>query len=236
MLNGEGVFLVNCVMDALCLWAAGKFMHVPIRRKRALLSGLLGGIYALFDLWWPFGGALLLAGARGVLMSICAFPMRGAVKGMGGMVLVGLCAGGATGLLFSHCGARTALASAGAVMASFALYGSRSGLKRGVMEITHGEKRVWVPVLMDTGNGLQDAFADRAVVVVQKRYLASLLILPEHVHMIAVQTAGGEAVLPCFVPDRCRVRWTGEKAKDVWVSVAWTDAPLPLGLFPPHGL
>ena len=234
MLNGESVFLVNCVMDALCLWAAGRFLHLPIRRKRVLLSGALGGVYALFDLWWPFGGALPLAGAAGVLMSICAFPPGGALKGMGGMVLVGVCAGGVTGVLFPHCGPWTALLTAGAAMASFSLDGGRGAAKRGVLEVRYHGKTAWVPVLMDTGNSLTDT--GRAVAVVSKRYLASLDIPQERIHMICARTAGGDAMLPCFVPDGCWVHLIGRRAKAVWVNVAWTDAPLPLGLFPPGGL
>ena len=235
-LHGEGYLLLNAGMDAVCILAAGHFLQLPMSGSRTALASLLGGIYALLALWQPAFAGLEAMLASSLCMGMVAYP-RHALRGTGGIWLVGLCGNGMAQTL-GRLGADGAAMLLGSVclMLSFCLMGrKRQGSMRGVMCIEWKGKCVHMPVMVDTGNLLRDPVSGLPVVVAPldlcREWEDELYALPR----IRAQTACGSMALPCFRPDQCTVRMRGQSIC-IRTVTALTEEKLPLALLPASAL
>ena len=50
MVYVDSVFVLNALMDYLLVLCAARLAGIPLRRRRYLLAGLLGGAYAVAEL------------------------------------------------------------------------------------------------------------------------------------------------------------------------------------------
>ena len=48
----DSVFVLNALMDYLLVLCAARLAGIPLRRRRYLLAGLLGGAYAAYCWRW----------------------------------------------------------------------------------------------------------------------------------------------------------------------------------------
>ncbi len=65
------LFLINFSMDFLCFFLLSRLFSRPCRVIRAILASVIGGLYAVFSLFLPFKGLLLLLCDVGVCAVMC---------------------------------------------------------------------------------------------------------------------------------------------------------------------
>ena len=71
----DSVFLFNALLDYLLFLSTARLAGIPLRRRRYLLSGVLGGLYAA-AVFLPGGGFLtetLVKAGVGLLLALIAF-------------------------------------------------------------------------------------------------------------------------------------------------------------------
>lgn len=176
----DSVFCFNALLDYLLFLSAACLAGIPLRRRRYLLSGLLGGVYAAaaFLPGGAFLTATLVKAAVGLLLALVAFgrekrfwrltlltlviacALAGSVLALGS--LAGQTIPNARGIFYTDVTAKTLLLSAAGV------YLVLTGLFRAAG--AHGLRGELLPVrvcvlgqtvcltaLRDTGNTLRDA-------------------------------------------------------------------------------
>ena len=75
MVYVDSVFVLNALMDYLLVLSVGRLAGIPLRRRRYLLAGLLGGAYAVavFLPGLGFLAATPVKLAAGVLLALAAY-------------------------------------------------------------------------------------------------------------------------------------------------------------------
>ena len=71
----DSVFLFNALLDYLLFLSTARLAGIPLRRRRYLLCGVLGGLYAA-AVFLPGGGFLtetLVKAGVGLLLALIAF-------------------------------------------------------------------------------------------------------------------------------------------------------------------
>ena len=160
---------LNFLVDLLLLTGANRLAGYPAGWRKALPAALLGGIYggACFLPGFLFLGNFLWRMVSLVLMSVLAFGVDGGTlrrgilfsllsMALGGIVLA-MDSGGIGGLLAGTAGV--------CAMCVFSR-GNGIGEKRfAQVQLTHGDQRVDLTALCDTGNTLRDPVTGERVLV-----------------------------------------------------------------------
>lgn len=79
MVYVDSVFVLNALMDYLLVLCAARLAGIPLRRRRYLLAGLLGGAYAVavFLPGLGFLSATPVKLAAGILLALAGLWRRG---------------------------------------------------------------------------------------------------------------------------------------------------------------
>lgn len=243
VLYADVLFLINFILDFLCLYTAGAVLAVKMKLYRIFIAAAAGGFYSLlaaYALSSPafyvpaahVAGAFLLCFIAYGTSSPKAFIGRTAV-----FILTAAFAGGAlsaffslAGKYYSYNGGLYADISPGfligvAVFSVGAAYLYALVCRRKIShttvcaEIEKDGETFQVTLLVDSGCFVVDPLTGKGVVVVS--HAAFLGKTPSTPRVIPVKTAGGNALLYGFKPDKLTLAPLGGvgKTKDAVVAV-----------------
>jgi len=188
------LFLVNFIMDCLCLYVSGKVLNMRISKLKLFCAGFAGGLYGLAsacnELCEPFFGI-----AVSVLMTLICFnpkSMASFFKSLVLMYCVGMLFGGIMTFMqrimyenrlltvFSKGAGFVVFLVVAALMFVFVLLSSlifRVYIHRKSADciIEADDRSKKVRFLVDTGNMLRDPYTDKAVIIVKAQVLDGLL-------------------------------------------------------------
>ena len=193
--------LINFSMDLLCLMIVGSLLHRRVRRLRAILAAILGGLYAAASLLLALDGAVGFACDAGVAILLCviAFHTRGekfraVLKNAAVFVLTSMLLGGIMTGLYSLLNRLSlpleSLQGDGISVWIFALVtavagvltargGSFLGFSGKVSHVTlHAVlfgRAVELCAMVDSGNLLRDPVSGKSVIVADVERLRPLL-------------------------------------------------------------
>lgn len=189
----DAVFLENLAVDYILLIAASRISGVPARRWRAAAAAALGGVYALVSALAP-GGVLTSFFVKlsvGLVMVVTVFGLRarllrvalvffGVSAAFAGAVMAAALVSGRSPGLGSGVPFGTLVLSFALFYALFTLVFRTSGSHRVRGEIrrltvTYRGRRVTLPALTDTGNGLREPVSGLPVTVCSLEAVAPLL-------------------------------------------------------------
>ena len=184
----DSVFVLNALTDYFLLLATAQLAGVPLRRRRFVLSAVLGGLYAA-AVFLPGGGFLSAMPGKllsALVMALTAYGWSRMLPrlmvllllvscGFAGCVLaLGLAAGGIPvrqGIFYTDVDLRVLLLAAGGAYIVFSVV-FRAGARQAVRgtlttaEAVLAGRSVRLRVLCDTGNALRDPVTGRPVLVV----------------------------------------------------------------------
>ena len=185
----DSVFVLNALMDYLLVLCAARLAGIPLRRRRYLLAGLLGGAYAVavFLPGLGFLSATPVKLAAGILLALAAYGGEAKLLrltlllfavscAMAGCVLaLGLVAGGGVpmvnGVFYTDVDAKVLLTAAAAaylvltvVFRAAAGKGVRGELVRA--QVCLAGRTTAFTAFCDTGNALRDPVSGAPVLVV----------------------------------------------------------------------
>ena len=212
------LFLVNAVMDCLCLCMTARLLHRRLRVWRLLTGTVLGGIYAVVALLLPFGEAASLAADVGVCFAMCALTFglreghgwRGLIGAAGLYTALSMLMGGVmTALfnLFNRAGVAEWLPSGGEGLGAWlflvcSVVGSMVSMRGGRLwrrsgkihlcdvKIEVAKQSVTLRGFVDSGNLLRDPAGGRAVICIGENSAKKLLSS----NLFAVMASGGTDV------------------------------------------
>ena len=189
MVYVDSVFVLNALMDYLLVLCAARLAGIPLRRRRYLLAGLLGGAYAVavFLPGLGFLSATPVKLAAGILLALAAYGGEAKLLrltlllfavscAMAGCVLaLGLVAGGGVpmvnGVFYTDVDAKVLLTAAAAaylvltvVFRAAAGKGVRGELVR--VQVCLAGRTTAFTAFCDTGNALRDPVSGAPVLVV----------------------------------------------------------------------
>ena len=199
----DEIFIVNLLMDALMLWAAGKLMQRPVSLLRLIVSAGVGAFYGVIIflpscIWLANGAAKAICA---LLMAWIAFGWvnwRTYIKAVIYMYLVSFTLGGSTVALMYFCGQYIVQTWSGIALmeVEFSLFRLVVGAAM-ILVLVHilhktfqkkleqalqiipvtvqlRDKFVSLRLLVDSGNCLTDPIGGMPVVVVQIDYVRRL--------------------------------------------------------------
>ena len=201
----DSVFVLNGLMDYLLALCAARLAGIPLRRRRYLLAGLLGGAYAaaVFLPGLGFLSAPPVKAAAGVLLALAAyggerkllrltllfFTVSCALAGC--VLALGMLAGGGVpavnGIFYTDVDAKVLLiAGAAAYLVLTVVFRAAAG--KGIrgrlvpVRVCLQGRTADLTALCDTGNSLRDPVSGSPVLVVSPGQLAG--ILPRQVRQL----------------------------------------------------
>ena len=200
----DGVFLLNFLVDFLLLVGAGKLCGYPVRYPKALLASALGGVYACACLFpdFAFLGNLLWRTVSLCAMAVIAYGLSVSALRRG-MVFAFLClalGGAVTGM---GKGGMWSIISAAGVVCLLCFVGCRGKIGSSIyvpVELSYGEKHLYLTALQDTGNTLTDPITGRQVLVVGADTAQQLTGLTRQQLRNPVESMGvlpGLRLIPC---------------------------------------
>jgi len=121
---GDVLFIINFSMDFLSLYITGSILKTRMKTWRMLLSASFGGVYGVLALFFPFGGALLVA-VNIVCAAVMCFIAFYRKKGLGTTIkstllfyATGMLLGGIMTAVYSKLGKYTGYVSLGGSLAT----------------------------------------------------------------------------------------------------------------------
>lgn len=193
--------LINFSMDLLCLMIVGSLLHRRVRRRRAIVAAILGGLYSAAALLLTLDGVIgfALDAAVAILLCVIAFHTKGerfrtTLKSAAVFVLTSMLLGGIMTGLYSllnrlHLPLET-LQGDGISVWIFALVTAVAGVltARGGAFLGFSKKTSHVTVharlfgravvlcaMVDSGNLLRDPISGKSVIVANVERLKPLL-------------------------------------------------------------
>lgn len=165
----DGVMAVNFLVDLLLLLGTNRLAGFPPVWKRLTAAALLGAVYSGACLLpqFRFLGNLLWRGVSLALMAGIAFGWnRSALRRSGVFLLLSLALGGLA-LCFSRSSGPGLVLAAGGLwlLCRMAFGGGIGGREYVPLEIRHGDRRVKLLALRDTGNTLRDPITGEQAMV-----------------------------------------------------------------------
>lgn len=235
--QADGFFILMMYMHFLCLMAAKRALHLPLRPGRALLACLMASLYSLLALvpQWPLQSAVLTTAsllATGIVAFGSGGLRAGAVMGLAGLCYAGLCA------LFIRRGAGPFPALAACSVITL-LPRKQKAVPSCHVHITFRGRSCRLPAIWDSGNTLRHTALGRTVLIAPEKRLSPLLppgfhanapsTLPPGFVLVPVNTINGHSLLMAFSPEAVILMPEG-RAIDVLVAVC--PQPLPHALLP----
>lgn len=192
----DSVFLFNALLDYLLFLSTARLAGIPLRRRRYLLSGVLGGLYAA-AVFLPGGGFLtetLVKAGVGLLLALIAFGREthflrltlltvAIACALAGTVLaLGLLAGqhipNARGIFYTNVNGKTLLLSASGVYLLLTVIfrtAAAHGIRGECLPVTVCllGQTVALTALLDTGNSLRDTAGEPVLTAELSRFPAA---------------------------------------------------------------
>ena len=189
----DSVFLFNALLDYLLFLSTARLAGIPLRRRRYLLSGVLGGLYAA-AVFLPGGGFLtetLVKAGVGLLLALIAFGREthflrltlltvAIACALAGTVLaLGLLAGqhipNARGIFYTNVNGKTLLLSASGVYLLLTVIfraAAAHGIRGECLPVTVCllGQTVALTALLDTGNSLRDTAGEPVLTAELSRF------------------------------------------------------------------
>lgn len=192
----DSVFLFNALLDYLLFLSTARLAGIPLRRRRYLLCGVLGGLYAA-AVFLPGGGFLtetLVKAGVGLLLALIAFGREthflrltlltvAIACALAGTVLaLGLLAGqhipNARGIFYTNVNGKTLLLSASGVYLLLTVIfraAAAHGIRGECLPVTVCllGQTVALTALLDTGNSLRDTAGEPVLTAELSRFPAA---------------------------------------------------------------
>lgn len=189
----DNVFLFNALLDYLLFLSTARLAGIPLRRRRYLLCGVLGGLYAA-AVFLPGGGFLtetLVKAGVGLLLALIAFGREthflrltlltiAIACALAGTVLaLGLLAGqhipNARGIFYTNVNGKTLLLSASGVYLLLTVIfraAAAHGIRGECLPVTVCllGQTVALTALLDTGNSLRDTAGEPVLTAELSRF------------------------------------------------------------------
>ena len=189
----DSVFLFNALLDYLLFLSTARLAGIPLRRRRYLLCGVLGGLYAA-AVFLPGGGFLtetLVNAGVGLLLALIAFGREthflrltlltvAIACALAGTVLaLGLLAGqhipNARGIFYTNVNGKTLLLSASGVYLLLTVIfraAAAHGIRGECLPVTVCllGQTVALTALLDTGNSLRDTAGEPVLTAELSRF------------------------------------------------------------------
>lgn len=235
---GEQYFLMMMHMHFLCLMAAKKALHLPLRPGKALLACLFSSLYSLFSVLpaLPLQSALLTLSSM-VVTAVIAFGKSGFAAclpmGIAGLFFAGVCH-------FLAGRGLPPLLCQGLCTLLCLMYRPITRKEQTTLLIYYRGKSCRLPAFLDTGNRLRHPVLSLPVIIAPQSKLKPLLpetfradditTLPPGFTLLTASTVNGKSLLMAFHPDEIRL---GD-GKIVDALIAVTPRPLPRALLPYH--
>ena len=228
------LFLIDFIMDFLCLYITGALMSVKIKLGRLILASAVGGAYAVALQYLPETGFFLLlplhiASAFLLVFIFCGFSsFKRLIARTAVFVLTSAFLGGIVTAVFSLRGGVTVnggrayaeispfflIAVALLSVAAAYVYGlvCRKKLSQSSVKayIRYGENGVYARLLADTGCHVVDPITGEAVIIVASRIFGEYK--PAMNRVIPIRSAGGVKILEGFRPDDVKINGIGVDA------------------------
>ncbi|MBQ9942785.1 MAG: sigma-E processing peptidase SpoIIGA [Clostridia bacterium] len=237
--QGEQYFFMMMHMHFLCLMAAKKALHLPLRPGKTLLACLFASLYSLLSLVpaLPLQSALLTLSSM-VMTAVIAFGKNGFAAclpmGIAGLFFAGVCH-------FLSSRSLPPLLCLGGCTLLCLVYRPGAPRQHTTLHILYQGKACRLPAFYDTGNHLRHPVLSLPVIVAPESRLSPLLpegfraadiaTLPSGFTLLAVSTVNGKSLLMAFHPDEIQL----ENGKCIDALIAVTSRPLPQALLP-HNL
>lgn len=223
MVYAELIFADNFAADILIMALALHMSHTKVRIWRLLLSGAIGGTYAVAAVLWE--PALLLPIKIAVGAAMCAVhgvrPMRRFAANMGIFFAISFCAAGAAMLIGTSSGNYISFNGPAIRYAAFAgmagvlifetvnrcTYPSAGKVYE--IEANFGTNTVRLNAVLDTGNMLEDVSGRGVIIADKQSLLAQIGGLDGFDVEFKVLTAAGKCVLKAKMPDELSVKSEG---------------------------
>ena len=177
----DSVFLFNALLDYLLFVSTARLAGIPLRRRRYLLCGVLGGLYAA-AVFLPGGGLLLALIAFGrethflrltLLTVAIACALAGTVLALG--LLAGQHIPNARGIFYTNVNGKTLLLSASGVYLLLTVIfraAAAHGIRGECLPVTVCllGQTVALTALLDTGNSLRDTAGEPVLTAELSRF------------------------------------------------------------------
>lgn len=192
----DGVMAINFGVDLLLLLGTNCLAGFPTQRGRLVLASLLGAAYSGVCLLpdFRFMGNLLWRIVCLLLMGSIAFGWnRSALRRCGVFTLLSLALGGFAVSLNRSNAATLLLGAGGLWLLCRIAFGEPVGSRRYVpLEICHGDRKVSLLALQDTGNTLRDPITGEQALVISPEAAEELtgLTSQQLSHPLQTMTAG----------------------------------------------
>ena len=166
----DGVLVLNFLVDFLLLLAAGRLCGFPVKMGRAVLGGLLGGLYATFCILPGFaflGNYLWRTVSLGVMAMVTYGWSVSALRR--GLVFAFLCLALGGAMMGIGQGGLLGIVCAAGVLCLLCCVGFRGSLGRASyipVELSYGGHHLALTALQDTGNTLQDPVTGQQVLII----------------------------------------------------------------------
>lgn len=242
VIYADVLFLINFILDFLCLYVAGAILSVKAKLFRLVISAFAGGIYSLFAVYLvslpPYitlpvhiFAALLICLIANGFHSVKVYLSRSVVfivtsAFMGGIISALL---SLTGRYYTFNGGFyaeispvfliiVALLSVGAAYA-YALVCQRKTSNMHLEAVIEKDGNVYsVSLLVDSGLFVLDPLTGKRVIIVS--HTAFMGDIPPSHRVIPVKTASGNGILYGFKPDKLIIKRLGEKDRETDAIVA----------------
>ena len=181
------VFLVNLLADYLLCLASARLCGLRLRRRRYLLAGFFGAVYAVLCALPGLGFLASPAGILGAGLGLAGIAFRGEARPLRcglTLLLLALALGGGLYALTLRSGGRPVLSLRLLLGSFFVFYGllkllsrfrSRwDGRDRAQVRLVLAGREASFPALIDSGNSLRDPATGAAVLIVSPRALRPL--------------------------------------------------------------
>lgn len=241
--------VLNCLIDYLLLSLTARLSHSPLRRLRAVLGAVIGGLAACRILL-PLSptASFLFHVVTAVLLVTVAFRpdgLRRTLRRIAVFYVVSALLSGAVTALWYLTDSDVIVSAGGVVywsvsplwlaVCTVAVYGGIRLYERLTSRDVPAAREYTVTVedehgdctcraLYDTGLHLREPFSGEPVIVVHR----SLLAQPPNtrLRMVPYRTVGGDGLLPAFRPRRVTLHKLGTPPRDIsGVYVALSDEP-----------
>ncbi|MDD4124412.1 MAG: sigma-E processing peptidase SpoIIGA [Victivallales bacterium] len=236
------LFLINFILDFLCLYVAGAILSVRIKIYRFILAALFGGAYSLAAVYLTFlppyvtlpahiAAALILCLISYGFHSVKTYSARCAVFAVsaafsGGMISAAFAL---TGRYYTYNGGlyaeispvfliTLAFVSVGAAYL-YALVCRKKTVHSTLQAVIEKDGHTYrLTLLVDSGCFVVDPITGKRVIIVS--YAAFKGVIPHTPRYIPIKTAGGGGMLCGFKPDKLTLNSLGKRSLEIDAIVA----------------
>lgn len=242
IIYADVLFLINFVLDFLCLYVSGAILSVRIKTGRVVLASAAGGFYSIGAMYFSFLPAYIafpIHAAAALLMCLIAYgygSFKMLVKRTVMFAVTAAFSGGVLSAAFTLTGRyytvdggfyaeisplfliAVAVLSVGAAYVYALLCHKRAAFVTADAIIEKNGKAYRLNLLVDSGCFVLDPMTGKRVIIVSSSVFGG--VPPDTPRLIPVKAAGGSRLLYGFRPDRITVKRLGRPDAQVDAVVA----------------